>query len=82
MKKVKIKLGTIDLVKRFVKVITEYEGDFELTCDHYSVDARSIMGIFTLNLTKELELSISNLNGDYEELERDLAPFKAKAVVA
>jgi len=58
MKSVNVFLNTIDKVKGFVNVISTHEGDFDLSSDRYVVDAKSIMGIFSLDLSKPLRLDI------------------------
>ena len=60
MKTVNISLNSIDKVKGFVNAIGNCEGDFDLISDRYVVDAKSIMGIFSLDLTKTLKLEIHN----------------------
>ena len=58
MKSINISLNSIDKVKSFVNIITSYEGDFDLASDRYVVDAKSIMGIFSLDLSKPVRLDI------------------------
>ena len=58
--KVMVKLETIDKVKNLVGVLSPIEGDFDLVSDRYVVDAKSIMGIFSLDISKPLELHIHN----------------------
>lgn len=58
MKTVTVNLNSIDKVKSFVKDITKYENDFDLVSGRYLVDAKSIMGIFALDLSKPLKLNI------------------------
>jgi phosphotransferase system HPr-like phosphotransfer protein len=58
MKSINIYLNTIDKVKGFVNIISSYDGDFDLASDRYVVDAKSIMGIFSLDLGKTLRLDI------------------------
>ncbi|MDR1913833.1 MAG: HPr family phosphocarrier protein [Clostridiales bacterium] len=58
MKSVNIVLNTIDKVKGFVNIISTFDGDFDLASDRYVVDAKSIMGIFSLDLSKKLRLDI------------------------
>ena len=62
MKSVTVNINSIDKVKRFVNVITTYDNDFDLVCDRYVIDAKSIMGIFSLDLSKELTLNIHSDN--------------------
>ena len=58
MKTVKISLNSIDKVKSFVKDITKFDNDFDLVSGRYVIDAKSIMGIFSLDLSKPIDLSI------------------------
>jgi phosphotransferase system HPr-like phosphotransfer protein len=58
MKSVTILLDTIEKVRRFVNQISTYEGDFDIISDRYIIDAKSIMGIFSLDLSKPLKLQI------------------------
>ena len=52
MKTVQISLNSIDKVKSFVNAITQFEFDFDLISGRYVIDAKSIMGIFSLDLSK------------------------------
>ena len=52
MKTVTINLGSIDKVKSFVNDITKFDSDFDLVSGRYVIDAKSIMGIFSLDLSK------------------------------
>ena len=58
MKTVKISLNSIDKVKSFVNDITRFDNDFDLVSGRYVIDAKSIMGIFSLDLSKPIELNI------------------------
>lgn len=58
MKTVTVNLNSIDKVKSFVKDIAKYDNDFDLVSDRYVVDAKSIMGIFALDLSKPVKLNI------------------------
>ena len=58
MKTVQISLNSIDKVKSFVNAITQFEFDFDLVPGRYVIDAKSIMGIFSLDLSKPIELVI------------------------
>ena len=58
MKTVQISLNSIDKVKSFENAITQYEFDFDLVSGRYVIDAKSIMGIFSLDLSKPIELVI------------------------
>ena len=58
MKTVSISLNSIDKVKSFVNDITKFENDFDLVSGRYVIDAKSIMGIFSLDLSKPIDLNI------------------------
>lgn len=66
MKTVKISLNSIDKVKSFVNDITKYDYDFDLVSGRYVIDAKSIMGIFSLDLSKDIDL---NIHAEGEEAE-------------
>ena len=58
MKTVKISLNSIDKVKAFVNDVTKFNTDFDLVSGRYVIDAKSIMGIFSLDLSKPIDLAI------------------------
>ena len=64
MKKIKVLLGSINDVKKFVNVVSKYDFDVDLTSERYVVDAKSIMGIFSLDLSKPITLDIHSENCD------------------
>lgn len=57
MKTVYIKLSSIDDIRTLVDCSTQCKFDVELTCGSYTIDAKSIMGIFGLDLSKPIMLS-------------------------
>ncbi|HHU70540.1 MAG TPA: HPr family phosphocarrier protein [Clostridiales bacterium] len=58
MKTIKISLNSIDKVKAFVNDVTKFDSDFDLVSGRYVIDAKSIMGIFSLDLSKSIDLNI------------------------
>ena len=58
MKTVQISLNSIGKVKSFVNAINQFEFDFDLISGRYVIDAKSIMGIFSLDLSKPIDLTI------------------------
>ncbi|MEG2430006.1 MAG: HPr family phosphocarrier protein [Oscillospiraceae bacterium] len=56
MKTVIIKLSTIGDVKQFVNIVAKYDFDVDLISGRYAIDAKSIMGIFSLDISKEIKL--------------------------
>ena len=74
MKTVKISLNSIDKVKSFVNTISQYSFDFDLISGRYVIDAKSIMGIFSLDLSKPIELAIHTETG-LDEIMEVLKPY-------
>lgn len=60
MKSIYITLNSIEKVKLFVNTINFYDSDFDLSSGRYIIDAKSIMGIFSLDLSTPLRLDIYN----------------------
>ncbi len=72
MTTVKVLLNSIDKVKSFVSDITKFDTDFDLVSGRYVIDAKSIMGIFSLDLSKNIDLTIHGT----DELDAILAALK------
>ena len=62
MKTIKISLNSIDKVKTFVNVINRFDAEFDLVSGRYVIDAKSIMGIFSLDISKPIDLNICKVN--------------------
>ena len=58
MKKYLIRLNQIEQVKKFSAIVTRYDADMDLLNGRYIIDAKSIMGIFSLDLSKQIEFQI------------------------
>ena len=67
-----INLPTIADVQRFVEKISPLPGNFDLQADGYVLDAKSLMGILSLDLTKPIRLTIQY---DTPETLRAIRPF-------
>lgn len=74
MKTVRISLNSIDKVKSFVNDLTKFDVDFDLVSGRYVIDAKSIMGIFSLDLSKPIDLNIHTEDGADEIMEA-LKPY-------
>ena len=75
MKTVRISLNSIDKVKSFVNELVRYSDvDFDLVSGRYVIDAKSIMGIFSLDLSKPIDLNIHADDGEMEDILSHLAP--------
>ena len=58
MKSVQVLLNSIEKVKGVVNNISKFNNDFELVAGRYVIDAKSVMGIFSLDLAKPICLNI------------------------
>lgn len=58
MKSFNILLKSINDVKDFVNIVNKYDFDVDLTSGRYVVDAKSIMGIFSLDLSKPIKVDV------------------------
>lgn len=76
MKSVTILLSTIDDVKQFVNTVARYDFDVDLISGRYAIDAKSIMGIFSLDLAKPITLEAQT--DDPSDLFEKIAPFVQK----
>lgn len=59
MKKAKISLNTAEKVKQFITVASELDCDLDLVSGRRVIDGKSMMGIFSLDLTKPIEMNIN-----------------------
>lgn len=75
MKTVSISLNSIEKVKTFVNDISKYDFDFDLVSGRYVIDAKSIMGIFSLDLSKPIDLNIHTEGANLEEVLEVLTPY-------
>ncbi|MGN0297784.1 MAG: HPr family phosphocarrier protein [Lachnospiraceae bacterium] len=55
---VTIKLKTIDNAKKFVESMHKLKSDVDVYQGRHIVDAKSILGLFSLNLTQEMEVTL------------------------
>ena len=73
MKTVDIKLSSIEDVRNFVNIVAKYDMDIDLASGRYIVDAKSIMGIFSLDLMKPIQLTAHS--DDADKLLEDIKPY-------
>lgn len=76
MTTLEISLVTIDQVKRFVDLVSRVDGDVDLVSGRYTVDAKSIMGIFSFDISKPMELRIHREAEEIGELLEQLKEFQ------
>ena len=73
MKTVDIKLSSIEDVRHFVDIVSKYDMEIDLSSGRYIVDAKSIMGIFSLDLLKPIQFTAHSDNTD--QLFAEIAPY-------
>ena len=76
MKTFNLLLSSINDVKDFVNIVSKYDFDVDLTSGRYIVDAKSIMGIFSLDISKPIDLNIHT--DDDEEIMEAIKPYLAE----
>ncbi len=59
-----IQLSSIEAVKKFVTLTNSYDFPINLTTDKYKIDAKSIMGVFSLDLSKPVEIVVESDHAD------------------
>ena len=64
MKSMQISLQMASQVKSFVSIVQNYDFDIELRSERYVVDAKSLLGIFSLDLSKPVTVEIHSDNCD------------------
>ena len=80
MKTVRISLNSIDKVKSFVNDLVRFtDVDFDLVSGRYVIDAKSIMGIFSLDLSKPIDLNIHADESKLDEIVDTLKPYIIEA---
>ena len=77
MTTVSISLNSIEKVKSFVNEIANFECDFDLVSGRYTIDAKSLMGIFSLDLSKPISLNIHAEDDELPSILEVLKPYLA-----
>lgn len=80
MKSLRISLQMATSVKNFVSIVQNYAFDIDLRCDRYVVDAKSILGIFSLDLSKPIDVEIHAGEKDAAECAKLIEELKQFAV--
>lgn len=78
MKAVTISLSSVDIIKSFCSVVSKVDYDVDLIRGRYIIDAKSIMGIYSLDLSKPVSVNLHcQTNEEYLKFLQDL---KAKGI--
>lgn len=64
----KIKLETVDKVKDFVNNVGKYDFDVDIQYNRFAIDAKSLLGVLSLDLSKELTVKYGEQNLEFEDL--------------
>lgn len=78
MQEVQISLKSIEDVKQFVQTITMFDGEFELISGKYVVDAKSILGLFSVDLSKPVTLRIEVTDSTLEDVLNAISQYRVK----
>ena len=78
MKTTKIRLTSIEAVRDFVEVVRQFDGDIDLSSGRYVVDAKSIMGIFSLDLINPITLTAHSTHENCEKLMESIKAYIAE----
>ena len=73
MKSVMIRLSLVENVNKFVNVVSRYRFEMDLRAGRHVVDAKSILGIFSLDLSRPITLDI--YSDDCDKLLEEIKPF-------
>ena len=73
MKSVMIKLSLVENVNQFVNIVTRYPFEMDLRAGRHVVDAKSILGIFSLDLSRPITLEI--YSDDCDDLLKEIEAF-------
>lgn len=76
MQEVQISLKSIEDVKHFVQTLTMFDGEFELISGKYIVDAKSILGLFSVDLSKPVTLRIEVADSKMEEVLNAISQYR------
>ena len=77
MTSIKVNLDSVNKVKEFVEITGKFPEDLDLAYGKYVIDAKSLMGIFSLDLSKPLDLTINSDDEDrVEEISAAFSSFR------
>ena len=75
MKTIQVSLNSIDKVKNFVNDLNRFDCDFDLVSGRYVIDAKSILGIFSLDLSNPIDLMIHAEGEQLEDVLKTLSKY-------
>ena len=72
MEKIQIKFNDVTDVNKFVRLVSKYNSDVDLYCGSHCVDAKSILGIMTIDLRNQMWVTCNGDRTEKEQLTKDL----------
>ena len=75
MRQIEISLNSIDKVKKFVSIVTKFDAGLDLVSGRYIIDAKSIMGILSLDLSKPIRLRIEEGKENVDDIINALSEY-------
>jgi phosphotransferase system HPr-like phosphotransfer protein len=72
---VTVLLDSVEKVQRFVTAVSKYQCGFDIESGHSCVDAKSLVGLFSLDISKPLHLTINDDGTQIEDILRDLEEY-------
>lgn len=76
-KKIKIKLKSPEMINDFIKTVERYKSDIDIMTDRVTIDAKSIIGVFALDLTGDVYVRIiSNDIAEHRKFEAEMEAFR------
>lgn len=75
--KIKIKLKSPERIRDFIKVVEKYKSDIDIMTDRVTIDAKSVIGVFALDLTDDVYVRIiSNDIAERRKFEAEMQEFR------
>ena len=72
---VTILLDSVEKVQRFVSKISRYSCGFDVECGNSGVDGKSLVGLFSLDISRPLQLTVNGGESEIEDVLRDINEF-------
>ena len=70
-----VAINNIDKVRKFVDIVSRFDCDIDLVSGHTMVDAKSIVGIFSLNIMKPMTMIIHDDEDKAQVIRNSLKAF-------
>ena len=75
IEQIPVKLKNVDDVNRFVNILSKFDTEFDLYCGKYCVDAKSVLGIMTMDLRNKMFIRGNCDQEDKTVLEKELRRY-------